>query len=472
MIITQSVAQATGYGMVLQDYGDPNANCTLSECAIINAAQIGVSLYTGITPSGIRFTVRPKDKSSLNTGLLLQARIGNTDDSININNDEDRDALWKYFTTDCPKKVGETYDDSCMNDEGQFKYFRNQVPFVLKSKHNINQQFSDHLWIGRDDATNNNVCMTTDCKKNNYFWLSKADGTLITGPYKINHNNPTDGSVPNTNPAEGTYFLSSSTDFSNSENYKYRVGDLLYFGSNGPRSINWNTEMRGFYWCGVNNMYNHPGKSNQVSYNTKCKQFTTKYKRENIYFNVNSTKHYYLQVADKEGDGWPSANFNLCYASNNHCAAEITGYARVGDAASVNNDNGQISHFNAQITARKFTGSSLTYVNTKKNYYDIGKVKQLQCPPGYYCSKLSDGTYDMPIRCGCTKTTSNTESCDFNTAYEFYCPAGSFNRTIVNKTGGYCSAGKINGDLYKATTQKKMCKVSCFLRQSCEQCKS
>ncbi len=57
MIITQSVAQATGYGMVLQDYGDPNANCTLSECAIINAAQIGVSLYTGITPSGIRFTV-------------------------------------------------------------------------------------------------------------------------------------------------------------------------------------------------------------------------------------------------------------------------------------------------------------------------------------------------------------------------------------------------------------------------------
>ena len=206
MIITQSVV----FGTVSQDYGDPNANCTLSECATINAPQIGVSLYTGETPSGIRFTVRPKGISSLNTKLIILESEGKVD-SININNDKDRDALWKYFTTDCPKKIGESYDDSCMNDEGQFKYFRNQVPFVLKSKHNINQKFTDHLWIGRDDARINNICMTTDCKKNKYFWLSKTDGTLITGPYQINHNIPMDGSVPNSNPEEGTYFISSST---------------------------------------------------------------------------------------------------------------------------------------------------------------------------------------------------------------------------------------------------------------------
>ena len=79
LLIIQSVASQAGYGMVLQDYGNPNANCTLSECATINAAQIGVSLYTGTTPSGIRFTVRPKDTSSLNTELLLQERVGKTD---------------------------------------------------------------------------------------------------------------------------------------------------------------------------------------------------------------------------------------------------------------------------------------------------------------------------------------------------------------------------------------------------------
>ncbi len=62
--------------MVLQDYGDPNANCTSSECAVIDAAQIGVSLYTGTTPSGIRFTVRPKDISSLNTELLFERKCG------------------------------------------------------------------------------------------------------------------------------------------------------------------------------------------------------------------------------------------------------------------------------------------------------------------------------------------------------------------------------------------------------------
>ncbi len=44
-----------------------------------------------------------------------------------------------------------------MNDEGYFEYFKNAVPFTLKSKYNVNQQFTDHLWIGRDEAQNQGI---------------------------------------------------------------------------------------------------------------------------------------------------------------------------------------------------------------------------------------------------------------------------------------------------------------------------
>ena len=138
-----------------------------------------------------------------------------------------------------------------MNDEGYFQYFKNAVPFTLKSKYNVNQKFTDHLWIGRDEAQNQGICMTNDCKKGHQFWLSKADGSLVSGPYVISHNNPSDGSVPNTSPVVETYFISSRVSFTNSENYEYRVGDLLYFQQQDVRSINWNSNMRGFYWCGV-----------------------------------------------------------------------------------------------------------------------------------------------------------------------------------------------------------------------------
>ena len=88
-------AQTTvGPGPLSMDYGDPTANCTLSECATVSATQVGVSLYTGKTPNGIRFTLRPKDSSGLNTAMFT------TSNSFDINDQSDKNAIWNYFTSD------------------------------------------------------------------------------------------------------------------------------------------------------------------------------------------------------------------------------------------------------------------------------------------------------------------------------------------------------------------------------------
>ena len=88
-------AQTTiGPGPLAMDYGDPTANCTLSECATVLATQIGVSLYTGKTPDGIRFAVRPKESSALNSENFVVSN------SFDINDESDKNAIWNYFTTD------------------------------------------------------------------------------------------------------------------------------------------------------------------------------------------------------------------------------------------------------------------------------------------------------------------------------------------------------------------------------------
>ena len=60
-----------------------------------------------------------------------------------------------------------------------------------------------------------------------------------------------------------------------------------------------------------------------------------------------------------------------------------------------------------------------------------------------------------PIRCGCTRSRpGQQENCDWVTASNYYCPAGTTSRKIVDRSAGYCGARPINYDTFRYTAQE------------------
>ena len=103
-------SQATSQGA---DNGDPSAPCVLStqitECAEIEPNQIGIQLYTGDKPAGIRFALYPKIQPN-NPGTL---QSGDT-----ITNAE-WSKLWTFWTENCPRNNAQNqFSEICMKDSG------------------------------------------------------------------------------------------------------------------------------------------------------------------------------------------------------------------------------------------------------------------------------------------------------------------------------------------------------------------
>merc|ERR550539_226967 len=68
--------------------------------------------------------------------------------------------------------------------------------FILTSKyegHHNGNLFKNHFWISRDAVQASGRCLTFDCEAFEKIWLSKADGSELSGPYLIQSNNPNDG---------------------------------------------------------------------------------------------------------------------------------------------------------------------------------------------------------------------------------------------------------------------------------------
>ena len=103
---TLVVSQGTSEGA---DNGDPSAPCVLPECAEIEPNQIGIQLYTGDKPAGIRFALYPKIKPT-NPGIL---QSGDT-----ITNAE-WTRLWTFWTENCPRNnAANQFNENCMKDSG------------------------------------------------------------------------------------------------------------------------------------------------------------------------------------------------------------------------------------------------------------------------------------------------------------------------------------------------------------------
>jgi len=104
----------------------------------------------------------------------------------------------------------------------------------LTSKHSPTELFSHHFWIFRDDAATLGLCAELECLQQTgaRVWLSRPDGSELSGPYAIGHSNPTDGAAPGASPRP-TYFVSSTTPMGGASGYQYRVGDRAYFEDPG-----------------------------------------------------------------------------------------------------------------------------------------------------------------------------------------------------------------------------------------------
>lgn len=106
------------------------------------------------------------------------------------------------------------------------------MSYTLSSKytsHHGGAAFSDHLWVYKSDAVDGGVCQTGNCLASSAFFLSKADGTEVSGPYTVSQCNPADGTEPDT--GRDLYYIAETAGhaFRGPSGYQYNVGDKLYF---------------------------------------------------------------------------------------------------------------------------------------------------------------------------------------------------------------------------------------------------
>ena len=138
----------------------------------------------------------------------------------------------------------------------------------------------------------------------------------------------------------------------------------------------------------------------------------SKFQSTNEYIDV-ETGIYVFKVADAEGDGWGNAQFSLCYANMDECLGSFDPqYAKVVEDPDGKKGIGKIS----------LQGKDYVYTDTGSSTIEKTVSTKITCPNGYYCPKVG-ATFQAPIRCGCTKETE--EVCDWNTASNYYCPAGT-----------------------------------------------
>ena len=166
----------------------------------------------------------------------------------------------------------------------------------------------------------------------------------------------------------------------------------------------------------------------------------SKFQSTNEYIDV-ETGIYVFKVADAEGDGWGNAQFSLCYANMDECLGSFDPqYAKVVEDPDGKKGIGKIS----------LQGKDYVYTDTGSSTIEKTVSTKITCPNGYYCPKVG-ATFQAPIRCGCTKETE--EVCDWNTASNYYCPAGTSTRLNVDRANGYCGAKPINWDAFRYTAQ-------------------
>ena len=131
---TQFCSVTSTYG---QDNGDPSAPCTLSDCATVEPTQLGVRLYTGDKPGGIRFAIFPKEKP-LNPGVLQ---------SGDVINSLQWTQLWRYWTESCPAANSVSkFNENCMQDSGSI--------IIMGKTFNWNHADRGFYWYGVKGQSN------------------------------------------------------------------------------------------------------------------------------------------------------------------------------------------------------------------------------------------------------------------------------------------------------------------------------
>jgi len=94
------------------------------------------------------------------------------------------------------------------------------------SEHNgqaFTDPFTDHFWIFAFEAQTAGMCMSIDCLLFAHVWLSKADGSQVSGPYQVTRSIPYDGNDLNFK-SLATYFVRVNRNVEGG----YAVGDKLY----------------------------------------------------------------------------------------------------------------------------------------------------------------------------------------------------------------------------------------------------
>lgn len=86
------------------------------------------------------------------------------------------------------------------------------------------QPFADQFWVLASDAQKSGLCMSINCLLLASVWLSKANGSEVSGPYQITRSVPYDG-VDAIKSSLATYFIRVN----GSIEQNYVVGDKLSF---------------------------------------------------------------------------------------------------------------------------------------------------------------------------------------------------------------------------------------------------
>ena len=88
----------------------PMLRVPYQDCATVEPTQLGVRLYTGDKPGGIRFAIFPKEKPS-SPGVLQSGEVIN---------DQQWTQLWLYWTENCPAVTSvSNFNEKCMQDSGR-----------------------------------------------------------------------------------------------------------------------------------------------------------------------------------------------------------------------------------------------------------------------------------------------------------------------------------------------------------------
>jgi len=97
------------------------------------------------------------------------------------------------------------------------------LPEFTRFRFHNGQAFTDHLWIFAFEAQMAGMCMSLNCLLFAHVWLSKADGSQVSGPYQITRSVPYDG-VDLRQKSLATYFIQVDRNVEGG----YAVGDKLY----------------------------------------------------------------------------------------------------------------------------------------------------------------------------------------------------------------------------------------------------